>query len=215
MPTAYCLMPMDLNLLIEIGPVKTTLVEVIAVFFGLASVWSMKKESILAFPFGIINVLGYVYISFTKTLYALAGINLFFAIMSIYGWYNWSRKDGNENSVSITTCSRKEILINILIFIVSFLIIRILLKRYTDSPVPFWDAFTTSLYIIAMWLLALKKIENWIAWIIGDVISIFLFALPYGNNEANYFSSFQFLVFTIIAIFGFREWRKKLLSVST
>jgi len=73
---------MDLNYLIELGPFKTSVVEVIAVIFGLASVWSMKKESILAFPFGIINVLVYVYICFSAKLYAYAGINLFYFIMS-------------------------------------------------------------------------------------------------------------------------------------
>jgi nicotinamide mononucleotide transporter len=206
---------MNPDFLIGIGPIKTSLVELIAVLFGLASVWSMKKESILAFPFGIINVLGYVYISLIKDLYALSGINLFFAFMSIYGWYNWSRKKNDDSRVSITKCSGKEILINLFILVVSFMIIRILLQKYTQSPVPFWDALTTSLYIIAMWLLARKKIENWIAWIVGDVISIFLYASTYGNNEANYFSSFQFFVFTIIAIFGFLEWRKKLTGSKT
>jgi len=203
---------MDFNPLIEIGPLKTSLVELIAVFFGLASVWSMKKESILAFPFGIINVLGYVYISFIKDLYALSGINLFFALMSIYGWYNWSLKNKDEKSISITRCSGKEILIHLVVLVASFAIIMFLLKKYTDSSLPAWDSFTTSLYIIAMWLLARKKIENWLAWIIGDFISIFLYALPYGNNETNYFSSFQFLVFTIIAVLGFFEWRRKLIA---
>jgi nicotinamide mononucleotide transporter len=205
---------MDINLLIEIGPVKTSLVEIIAVVFGLASVWSMKKESILAFPFGIINVLGYVYISFTKELYALSGINLFFAFMSVYGWYNWTHHGEDQKKVVISKCSGKEILINTIALLVFFLFIRWLLIKYTDSPVPTWDSVTTSLYIVAMWLLARKKIENWIAWIIGDIISIFLYAIPYANNEPNYFSSIQFLIFTIIAVFGFIEWRNKLIQTN-
>jgi nicotinamide mononucleotide transporter len=203
---------MGINYLFEFGAVKTSLIEVIAVIFGLASVWSMKKESILAFPFGIINVLGYVYLSFSKQLYALSVINLFFAMMSVYGWYNWSRDRGNENEVVISRCSGREYIWNILAIIIFYFIIRMVLQKYTDSPVPGWDAFTTSLYIIAMWLLARKKIENWITWIIGDIISIFLYAIPFNNNEPNYFSSFQFLVFTIIAVFGFIEWRRKLIT---
>jgi nicotinamide mononucleotide transporter len=180
--------------------------------FGLGSVWSMKKESILAFPFGIVNVLGYVYISYIKELYALAGINLFFAMMSVYGWFNWSRGKEDEKTVKISRCSRKELLINTGVFIFSFFILRLLLTEFTDSPWPSWDAVTTSFYIVAMWMLAIKKIENWIAWIAGDFISIFLFAIPYGNNQVNYFSSFQFFVFTIIAILGFIEWKKKLVT---
>jgi nicotinamide mononucleotide transporter len=81
--------------------------------------------------------------------------------------------------------------------------------------VPTWDALTTAFYIIAMWLLARKKIENWIAWIVGDFISIFLYAISYTNNQTNYFSSFQFLVFTVIAVFGFIEWRTKLKQIAT
>jgi nicotinamide mononucleotide transporter len=200
---------MDLNSLIHLGFITTTPIELVAVLFGLGSVWSMKKESILAFPFGIINVLGYVYINYIKELYALSGINMFFAFMSIYGWINWSRQKGDQQVVTISRCSKKELIIQGVVFLISFFVLRILLKNYTDSPIPTWDAFTTACYIIAMWLLAIKKIENWIAWIIGDFISIFLYAIPYTNNEVNYFSSFQFLVFTVIAVFGFLEWKRK------
>ena len=198
---------MDLNYLIEYGPFKTTIAEIIAVLFGLASVWSMKKESILAFPFGIINVLVYVYICFVSKLYAYASINVFFAMMSVYGWYNWSGKARKEDNLKISRCSVKELIINMAAIVVFFIILRILLVKFTDSIVPTWDALTTAIYIIAMWMLARKRIENWIAWIIGDTISIGLFAY-----ERLYFSSFQFLVFTIIAIFGFIEWRTKLLK---
>lgn len=198
-----------MDLPIALGPIQTSLIELVAVFFGLFSVWSMKKESILSFPFGIVNVMGYVYINFIKDLYALSAINLFFAMMSIYGWYNWSKGKG-EDMVSISRLDRKALIMNIGAFILFFVILRILLTHFTDSPIPTWDALTTALYIIAMWLLARKKIENWIAWIVGDFISIFLYAIPYGNIEPNYFSSFQFLVFTFIAMLGYREWKRKL-----
>jgi nicotinamide mononucleotide transporter len=200
---------MFLNYLIEFGPVQTTPVELIAVFFGLLCVWSMKKESILAFPFGIINVLIYVYICFTAKLYAYAGINIFYFGMSVYGWYNWLRKGDNEEKIRITECSKKEKVWNSIAILVFFIVLWILLKKLTDSVVPFWDAITTAIYIIGMWLLARKKIENWILWIAGDFISIFLFAY-----EKLYFSSFQFLVFTIIAVLGYLEWKTKLIQNS-
>jgi nicotinamide mononucleotide transporter len=199
----------DLNYLIQIGPVKTTLIELIAVFFGLLSVWSMKKESILAFPFGIINVSIYVYICFSQRLYALAMINGFFAVMSIYGWINWGLKREGGTILRITRCPLRELFFNSLAVVVFFVILRIVLARFTDSIVPTWDAITTAFYIVGMWLLTRKKIENWVAWILGDVISVFLFAY-----EKLYFSSFQFFVFTIIAVLGFFEWRKKLLTSS-
>jgi nicotinamide mononucleotide transporter len=185
---------------------RTTLVELFAVACGLLSVWFMKKENILVFPFGIVNVLIYVYICFSAGLYAYAGINVFYAGMSIYGWYNWVRRGAEDESLKISRLSARSILIYSGLIALFFVILRMLLVAVTDSVVPTLDALTTAIYIIGMWLLARKKIENWILWITGDVISVGLFAY-----EKLYFSSFQFLVFTIIAIFGFLEWRKKLL----
>lgn len=196
---------MDLTTPITIWSAQTSWVELIAVAFGLLYVWYMKKASLLAFPFGIINVLIYIYICFDARLYAYATINLFYFIMSVYGWYNWTRKRDGEPALPISRCSKRSLLINILVMMLSFLILWILLSRFTDNPVPFWDALTTSVYIIGMWLTAQKKLENWIFWIAGDVISIGLF-----SSQGLYFSSFQFLVFTVIAILGFMEWRKKL-----
>ena len=194
-----------MNYLIEMGPVKTTPIELIAVFFGLICVWAMKKESILAFPFGIINVLIYAWICFNAKLYAYAGINIFYFVMSAYGWYNWLRHGDNDEKLKISACSRLESILNTAAIIVFFILLRIVLVRFTDSIVPTWDAITTAIYIIGMWLLARKKIENWILWIIGDFISIFLFAY-----EKLYFSSFQFMVFTVIAVLGYKEWKGKL-----
>jgi len=196
------------NYVIEFGPVQTNPIELIAVFFGLLSVWSMKKESILAFPFGIINVLIYVYICFVAKLYAYAGINLFYFVMSAYGWYNWLKKGDDNEQIKIAKCSNKGRLWNSMAILIFFIILWGLLKRYTDSVVPIWDAITTAIYIVGMWLLARKKIENWILWIVGDFISIFLFAY-----EKLYFSSFQFLVFTIIAVLGYMEWKGKMVRM--
>jgi nicotinamide mononucleotide transporter len=204
-PGKSYLCAMNPDVAIEIGAVRTTLVELIAVAFGLASVWAMKKESILAFPFGIVNVLIYVYICIIAGLYAYAGINLFYFMMSVYGWFTWSAKGTGKEVIRITRCSGKGLLFNGLAIALFFVILYLLLTRLTDSTVPVWDSLTTAIYILAMWLLARKKIENWILWIAGDVISIALFA-----SEQLYFSSLQFLVFTVIAIFGFSEWKRKL-----
>jgi nicotinamide mononucleotide transporter len=196
---------MNPDIPIQIGFMQTSLVEIIAVFFGLASVWSMKKESILAYPFGIVNVLIYVYICFNAKLYAYAGINLFYFVMSVYGWYAWTVKDENARRITITRCSIRALIFNGLAMVFFFFLLLFLLKRFTDSVVPVWDALTTAIYIIGMWLLARKKIENWILWIAGDAISVALFAY-----EKLYFSSLQFLVFTVIATLGYLEWKKKL-----
>jgi nicotinamide mononucleotide transporter len=198
---------MDFTETLHIGSFTTSYLELTAVFFGLLSVWFMKKENILVFPFGIINVLIYVYICFTAKLYAYASINVFYFLMSVYGWYNWSRRDNDNKTIRITQCLVKGIIINIVAILVFFLIIRYVLVNYTDSTLPSVDALTTSLYIIAQWLVSRKKIENWLLWIAGDLISIVLFA-----SQGLYFSSLQFLVFTVIATMGFLEWRIKLVK---
>ena len=196
---------MDFNAVIQIGAVQTSYIELIAVAFGLICVWCMKKESILAFPFGIVNVLIYVYIFFVARLYANAAINAFFFVMSAYGWYNWTRKDHNDSTIRITRCSPRELVLNGVAAVIFFFIIRLVLVRYTTSPIPSWDAITTAVYMVAQWMLSRKKIENWILWIAADSVMIGLCAW-----EGLWFSSFQYLVFTIIAILGYREWKTKL-----
>ncbi|MBE0647837.1 MAG: nicotinamide mononucleotide transporter [Bacteroidales bacterium] len=184
---------------------QTTILEIFAVLCGLSSVWFMKKENILVYPLGIINVVIYVYICYTSRLYAYAGINVFYAAMSMYGWYNWLRKNQEDERIKIARLTIREYLVYTILIIGFFFLLRYLLQQFTDSVIPSWDALTTAIYIIAMWLLAQKKIEHWILWIVGDVISIGMFA--WLNL---YFSSFQFLAFTVIAVFGFIEWRGKL-----
>ncbi|MCK9616308.1 MAG: nicotinamide riboside transporter PnuC [Lentimicrobiaceae bacterium] len=186
--------------------IDTSYIEIIAVFFGLLSVWYAKKESIRVYPTGIINVLIYVYLCFSAGLYGDMGINAFYFVMSVYGWYNWSRKDENSKEISITRCNKKELIFNMLAFLLFFGILWFILERYTPSTVPVLDSFTTALFIIAMWQMARKKIENWIAWIIGDALVIPMFAY-----KELIFTSFQFIVFLILAISGYLEWRKKLM----
>ena len=165
----------------------------------------MKKESILVFPFGIVNVLIYIYIFFIAKLYANAAINGFFFLMSVYGWYKWTRKENGTIALRITRCSARELAINALAIVLLFFVIRSVLIRFTESHIPSWDAATTAVYIVAQWMLSRKRIENWVMWISADSVMIGLCAW-----EGLYFSSFQYLVFTIIAILGLREWRIKL-----
>jgi len=191
--------------MMQIGPIRTSLIELVAVAFGLTCVWFMKKERVLAFPLGIINVLIYMYIFFVTKLYANAAINGFFFVMSVYGWYNWTRKDLNDERIRITRCAIRELILNGFAIIILFFIIRTILGKYTESHVPTWDALTTAVYMVAQWLLSRKKIENWILWISADSVMTVLCAW-----EGLWFTAFQYFVFTIIATLGFIEWRGKL-----
>ena len=183
---------------------NTSYLEIIAVIFGLLSVWYAKKVNILVFPTGIISVVIYMYICFGAKLYADAGINFVYFVMSIYGWYAWTRVGEQKKERPISMCSKKEHIINIFMFVFFFLILNYILKNYTDSNVPVWDSFTTSIFIVAMWLMAIKKVENWIYWIIANVISI-----PLYFYKGLVLTSFQFTVFLIIAVLGYIEWKKQ------
>jgi nicotinamide mononucleotide transporter len=186
-------------------------IEVVAVIFGLLSVWFAKKANILVYPTGIISVLIYVYICLEAQLYADMGINAFYFVMSVYGWVMWTRKTDENNQRPITFSGKKDYLISVAMFVVSVLVILYLLKRfkaddldYWSTMVPYIDTFTTSIFIVGMWQMALKKVENWVFWIIGDLISV-----PLYFYKGLYFTSIQFLVFLIIAVLGYFEWRKK------
>lgn len=186
--------------------------EVVAVFFGLLSVWFAKKENILVFPTGIISVLIYVYICNQAKLYADMGINAYYFVMSIYGWFTWTRQadsDGNSPQLPISANTQKEQFISIGLFVGFYILFYFILTQFTDSDVPQWDSLTTSLFLVAMWLMAKKKIENWIAWIIGDIISVPLYAY-----KGWYLTSLQFVVFTMIAIAGYIEWRRRIQNKS-
>jgi len=187
------------------GLLATTWLEFLAVVFGILSVWFARNENIWVYPTGIINVLIYVYLCFSAGLYADMGINAFYFAMSVYGWYNWSRRDENEKHVPITKLTAWQWSYNIVLVIGFFALLWYILANYTPSTVPMFDSFTTALFIIGMWLMARKKIENWLAWIAGDVLVIPLFAY-----KGLVFTGFQYIVFTALAISGYIEWRKKL-----
>ena len=185
----------------------TSTLEIFAVIFGILSVWFARKENIWTYPTGIVNVVIYVYLCFFAGLYADMGINAFYFVMSVYGWYNWSRRDESQHHVPISGLNLMQWLLYILIIALSFGMIYFVLTRYTNSTVPVFDSFTTSLFIAGMWLMALKKIENWILWILGDLLVIPMFAI-----KGLAFTSIQYIVFLVLAVMGYIEWRKRLLS---
>lgn len=188
------------------GVIQTTLLEWIAVATGLASVWFSMKENIWVYPTGIISVLIYVYLAFQYKLYADMGVNFYYFVMSVYGWYYWIHpKDKTQTQVPVTVNSRNENWISLLLLFGSFGILYFGLSNFTDSDVAFWDATTTCFAIVGMYLMARKKLESWIAWIITDLISI-----PLYFYKGLVLTSFQFLVFTILAFAGYIAWRNSL-----
>lgn len=181
----------------------STWLEGVAVFFGLLSVWYARKANILVYPTGIISVVIYVYICFFAKLYADMGINAFYFGMSVYGWYFWTRKNTAKKVAPVAFSKAWEHIASIISALIFFFLLRYILIEFTDSNVPNWDALTTAIFIVGMWLMARKKVENWIWWIVGDIISI-----PLYFYKSLALTSFQFAVFLLIAVLGYIEWRR-------
>lgn len=184
----------------------TTWLEFVAVVFGIASVVFSRMENILVYPTGLINTILYTWFCFSWWgLYAEGSLNFYYTVMSIYGWYLWSRKkEGKEDRLHITRSDRKEWLLAIAFFIACWVILYVILKQYTKSTVPFADAFASGSAYTAMLLMARKKLENWLWWIFTNVASI-----PLYFYKGAVFTSFQYVVFLILAIMGYITWKKK------
>ncbi len=187
------------------GVLATSTIEWIAVVTGLLSVWCSMKENILVYPFGIVSVLIYVYLAFNYKLYADMGVNSYYFVMSVYGWYHWKDTGGERDQIPVTKNNKHEWVITTGLLIGSFGILVFILWNFTDSDVPIWDALTTCFAITGMWLMARKKLENWIAWIITDIISI-----PLYFYKGLVLTSVQFFLFTLLALAGYLAWRKSL-----
>ncbi len=188
---------------LKAGLVQMTLLEAVAVIFGLASVWYARLENILVYPTGIVSVIIYVYICFGAKLYADMGINAYYFVMSVYGWIVWSKKVDPTHHIPITRNSLSENISAVIILVLSFFVLRYVLVNYTDSDVPVWDSATTAVFFVGMWLMARKKLENWIAWIIADAVSI-----PLYFYKGLLLTSFQYMVFLALAIMGYIAWKK-------
>lgn len=189
----------------------TTWFEGVAVVLGIASVWYARRENILVYPTGIVSVLIFVYICFNARLYADAGINFFYFVVSVYGWYNWTRKDQSNEVLHISVNSRLQQFYGIAAVIGSYWLILGIIwlfnhddTAYMQSWVPWLDSFTTAIFLVGMLLMARKKVENWVYWIIGDIVSIPMYFI-----KGLVFTSFQYLVFLVLAIFGLIEWRRR------
>lgn len=186
-------------------PTYLVLLEFIAVIFGLLSPWFSMKNNILVYPTGIVSTLIYVYI---LAVYGLLGdlfINAYYFAMSIYGWYIWTRKTDPDHYTPITTTNRKEWATAIGLFFVAGIFIVLVYSVFDKWNVwtAYIDTLTTALFFAGMWLMAKKKLENWIIWIIADLISI-----PLYFYKGLIFSAFLFIIMTIIAIFGYYAWKK-------
>lgn len=203
--------------------VETHLVvlEIIGVFFGFLSVWYAKKGNIWVYPTGIISTILFVYLLWHYVLWGDMLINAYYTAMSIYGWVLWA-KNAHNNVITISRTTSRDwyICAGLGLFSLTFVTTVYYLKPFIQNnfsmegvalgferflPTEYVDVFTTAIFLVGMWLMAKRKIENWIFWIVGDFISV-----PLYLKKGMLFTSFQYLLFTIIAIMGYIEWKRHL-----
>jgi len=188
-------------------PTHEIVLEAIAVLFGFLSVWYSKQNKIWVFPTGIISTLIFVYLLLKWGLLGDMMINAYYFIMSIYGWYIWTRKVDETHVTPISRTSIKEKYLSIIIFFATLVFVYLVYITFDkwNGWVAYVDALTTAIFFVGMWLMAKRKIENWIFWIIGDIISV-----PLYFYKGYTLTSIQYLIFTFIAIFGYLAWKRNL-----
>jgi len=181
------------------------ILELTAVLFGIISVLLARKNNILVYPTGLISAVIYVYILLEWKLFGDLIINIYYSFMSVLGWYLWSRKKKGTTEFPISVMNRKDYVFSSLIFSGTLFFIALVyhfFDKFTNWT-AYLDTLTSALFFLGMWLMAKRKIENWILWIFADIISV-----PLYFYKGLTFSSLQFLLFTIIAILGYIEWKK-------
>ena len=186
-----------------------TLLELFAVTMNILSVIYAKRNSILVYPTGLIGTGIFVYILYNFSLLGDMIINFYFVLMSIYGWYYWAQKKDGQTLNNVSRTSIKEYYFILILGITSLLSIYLVYNFYDkwDSWTAYVDTITTAIFFVAMYLMARRKVESWIFWIIGDLITI-----PLYFYKGLTISSIQYLIFLILAILGYISWKKILNS---
>lgn len=201
--------------------------EAVATIFGLLSVFFSIRKNIWVYPTGIISTILYVYILFNFGLLGDMMINIYYSIMSIYGWILWSKSSTDHIHVEVSVATKKDWTFATILFVVSLFLVTVIYyyKPFIDNQFSFanvelglyhldwanWlDVFTTAIFLVGMWFMAKRKVENWIFWIIGDLICI-----PMMVHKGLGITSVQYLVFTVMAIIGYIQWNKSLKQFNT
>jgi len=192
------------------GLMQTGWDEGVAVIAGIVSVWYSRKENILVYPTGLVNTIFYIYLSYKGHLLGEASVNLYYTIMSIYGWYLWTRKKEDHQTLvlQITQSTKKEWFMQFAFFATFYILIFVSLTfakaAFAPEAIPWADAFASATAYTGMWLMAKKKVESWIWWILTNMASIPLYFI-----KGYAFTSVQFIVLLILAFAGLKSWYQK------
>ena len=185
--------------------------ELLGIIFSFIYLYFSIKQKIWLWPLGLISSAIYTYIFLKSGLYADMGLQIYYVIISVYGWYYWFNNKTpklNNKKLEIKYLDKKTAGLLLLITIILFIIISQILLYFTDSEIPYWDAFTTAAGITATWMLAKKYIEHWLIWVVVDLISSALYFYKNLNLTV-----ILYIVYTVMAVIGYMQWKKSILPL--
>lgn len=181
--------------------------EILGVVFGLLCVWLTAKQNIWCWPTGIINNIFFGILLFQSRLYSDFALQVIYAVLSIYGWYEWLYGGKNRTPLPVSRASRKQWVVLALLALTSLTLLTVFLDTRTDTDVPFWDALPTILSLVAQYMLTVKLLENWPIW-----VGVNLIYIPLYIYKGLYLMSALQILFIIISVMGFIAWRKELIA---
>ncbi len=183
-------------------------IEILGAITGLIYLYFSIKQNIWLWPWGIVTSLIYVYVFFQAKFYADMSLQLYYFGISIYGWYFWKRGSREQSlRLPIVQTGKGEWIVFIIVTLFLTGVSGYFLNNFTDSPIPYWDAFTTSGSIIATWMLARKYLEHWLVWIVVDLVSLGTYIY-----KGLYPTIILFMVYTGMAVVGYYQWKKELIN---
>ncbi|WP_372645767.1 nicotinamide riboside transporter PnuC [Ancylomarina sp.] len=188
--------------------ISANIVEVIGTLSGFIFLYFEIKQSKWLWPVGLFSAVMYIYVFFVAKFYADMGLQFYYVFISVYGWFHWSRSKGqNEKELPVVNLGRRLFLKLLLASLFIYIAISFILVNYTDSPIPYWDSFTTALSIVATWMLAQKILEQWLVWVIVDAVSMGLYLY-----KELYPTAILFAFYTVLALYGYIQWKKDLIK---
>ncbi|EJF09300.1 nicotinamide riboside transporter PnuC [Pontibacter sp. BAB1700] len=180
-----------------------SLVEVIGVITGIAGVWLAAKQNVWTWPISVVSVTAYVFIFYDARLYADMGLNAFYIITSFYGWYEWLYGGKGHTERKVTKVGQKELWVLIALVVAFTGGLGYFLDNYTDADLSYTDSATTAVSLMAYWLMAKKRLENWLVWLAVDVVYVGVY-----TYKELYLTAFLYFIFLILATIGYLDWKR-------
>jgi nicotinamide mononucleotide transporter len=180
-------------------------IEVAAAAFGIASVYLSARQNVWNWPLGIINVALYIIVFYGAKLYADMGLQAVYVVLAAYGWWHWLHGGANHGTLPVSRVPPREIILLAIAFLAATAVLSTLLARTTDASLPLADSALTAASLVAQYMMTRKYVECWLVWIVADAAYVALFVY-----KALVPTAALYLVFTVLAIVGWRQWRAAL-----